>query len=139
MIASAKVAHLARKAGELGVEIGDVKVNLKKIKKRKDDIVESFRSSSEKGLENTKGLTLFHGEASFIAEKELLVKLQDGNTEQLTADLIFINVGAKAIIPDIEGLNDIEYLTSSSILDLEEIPEHLLIVGGNYIGLEFGQ
>lgn len=139
MVASAKAAHLARKAGELGVEIGEVAVDLKKIKKRKDDIVESFRSSSEKGLKSTKGLTLFRGEASFEAEKEISVKLSDGKEEKLAADLIFINVGAKTIIPNIEGINNIDYLTSSSILDLEEVPEHLVIIGGSYIGLEFGQ
>ncbi|QPH40812.1 mercuric reductase [Pedobacter endophyticus] len=139
MIASAGAAHAARKAGALGIEIGEVKVNLKKIKERKDHIVSSFRGSSEKGLESTEGLTLLHGEASFTGEKELLVKLNDGTQEKMTADLIFINVGATPTIPAIDGSNEIEYLTSSSILDLEEIPQHLVVIGGNYIGLEFGQ
>lgn len=139
MIASAKAAHQARKASELGIIINEVKVDLKKVKKRADGIVKMFKESAEEGIEATKGLKLYMGEASFSGEKEIIVKAKDGTTETLTADLIFINTGAKTIIPEIEGIEDIDYLTSTSILDLEEIPEHLVVIGGNYIGLEFGQ
>ncbi|TCD08351.1 mercuric reductase [Pedobacter frigidisoli] len=139
MIASAKAVYQARKASELGIDIGEIKVNLKKIVKRKDEIVEMFRGSSEKGLGSTKGLTLVHGEAIFTGDKELSVKLNDGGEAHFTADWIFINTGAKTVIPKIDGLEDVDYLTSTSILDLEEIPEHLVVIGGNYIGLEFGQ
>ncbi|TCO18675.1 pyruvate/2-oxoglutarate dehydrogenase complex dihydrolipoamide dehydrogenase (E3) component [Pedobacter psychrotolerans] len=139
MIASAKAAYQARKASELGIIISDVNVDLKKVKKRADSIVKMFKGSAEDGIEETKGLKLYMGEASFASEKEIVVKGKDGTTETLTADLIFINIGAKTIIPEIDGIEEIDYLTSTSILDLEEIPEHLVIVGGNYIGLEFGQ
>lgn len=139
MVASARLAHQARKAGDLGVLIGEIKVDLIKVKKRKDEIVESFRSSSEKGLKSTEGLDLIFGEAVFTAPKTLTIKLKEGGTEQVSADWIFINTGAKTIIPEIEGLDSIKYLTSTTILDLEEIPDHLVVIGGNYIGLEFGQ
>lgn len=139
MIASARAVYQARKATELGVEVGGIKIDFKKIKQRKDDIVNQFRSSSEKGLKNTKGLELLFGTARFIGEKELAIALNDGGEEKVTAEWIFINTGAKTTIPDIEGLNEINYLTSTTILDLETVPEHLVVIGGNYIGLEFGQ
>ncbi|MBB5438095.1 pyruvate/2-oxoglutarate dehydrogenase complex dihydrolipoamide dehydrogenase (E3) component [Pedobacter sp. AK017] len=139
MIASARAVHRARTAAELGVETGEVKVNFKKIKQRKDDIVESFRSSARKGLEDTDGLDLIFGEAEFSGNKALTVTTYDGGVQKFTADLIFINTGAKTIIPPIKGLSAINYLTSTTILDLEEAPGHLIVIGGNYIGLELGQ
>lgn len=139
MIASARAAHHARNASKLGVEVKGVKVDLKKIKKRKDKIVQSFRSAAQKGIEATKNLTLIFGEAKFSSKKEISIKLDSGGEEQLKADWIFIDTGAKPNIPDIKGLEHIDYLTSSTILDLEAVPEHLVIIGGNYIGLEFGQ
>ncbi|HLT41415.1 MAG TPA: mercuric reductase [Sphingobacteriaceae bacterium] len=139
MIASARAAHLARNTSKLGVEVEGVKVDLKKIKKRKDKIVQSFRSAAQKGIEATKNLTLIFGEAKFSSKKEISIKLDSGEEEQLKADWIFIDTGAKPNIPDIKGLEHIDYLTSSTILDLEAVPEHLVIIGGNYIGLEFGQ
>ena len=139
MVASAKMAFSARKSEALGVEIGSVKVNLKKIKQRKDAIVKQFRTSSEEGIEKTKGLTLFMGEASLSGEKELKIILNAGGEETLTADWIFINTGAKTAIPGIEGLDETNFLTSTSILELESVPELLVVIGGNYIGLEFGQ
>lgn len=139
MIASARAAFQARNADKLGVIIPDVKVDLKKIIKRKNEIVDLFQASAEKGIKSTKGLTLFLGNASFTGAKELKVEMTDGKVENLSADLIFINTGAKTIIPDIKGLKEVDYLTSTSILDIDEVPEHLIIIGGNYIGLEFGQ
>src|SRR5690606_11286218 len=139
MIASARAAHHARNASKLGVEVEGVKVDLKKIKKRKDKIVQSFRSAAQKGIEATKNLTLIFGEAKFSSKKEISIKLDSGEEEQLKADWIFIDTDAKPNIPDIKGLEHIDYLTSSTILDLEAVPEHLVIIGGNYIGLEFGQ
>ncbi|TCD27016.1 mercuric reductase [Pedobacter psychrodurus] len=139
MIASARAVYQARKATELGVEIGAIKIDFKKIKQRKDDIVNQFRSSSEKGIKSTKGLELIFGTARFSDEKELTIALNDGGEEKVTADWIFINTGAKTAIPDIEGINEIDYLTSTTILDLETVPGHLVVIGGNYIGLEFGQ
>ncbi|WP_316838627.1 dihydrolipoyl dehydrogenase [Pedobacter gandavensis] len=139
MIASAHAAHRARMAAKLGIEIGSLKVDFKKIKKRKDEIVESFRNGAEKGLKSIKGLDLIHGSATFSGLKELTVKTADGKELLLSAEWIFINTGAKPRIPELPGLTATNHLTSSSILDLTEIPEHLVILGGNYIGLEFGQ
>lgn len=111
-----------------------------KIKKRKDEIVHLFRDGSQRGLEATKGLDVIFGDATFTGDKTISVKLNEGGkTKELKADLFFINTGAKTFIPEIEGLSDIDYLTSTTILDLDHVPEHLLIIGGNYIGLEFGQ
>src|SRR6185312_2146258 len=87
----------------------------------------------------TRGLDVIFGEAVFTGEKTVAVKLNSGRTTELKADLVFMNTGCKPITLEIEGLKDIEYLDSTSILDLDYVPEHLLIVGGNYIGLEFGQ
>lgn len=139
MIASAKLAYSVANCHKMGVHIRDFTVDLPLIKKRKDTIVKTFHDGSQKGLETTKGLDLIFGEAVFTGDKTISVKLNDGGSEEYTADLIFINVGAKTIIPDIPGLNNIDYLTSTSILELEIIPEHLLIIGASYIGMEFGQ
>lgn len=138
MIASAQAAHQARKAPDLGINIGDIHVDFKKIKERKDEIVKMFRTSAQKSIESTEGLELVLGEASFSGEKELTIT-SIGKKEIVTGDWIFINTGAEASIPELKGLSSVNYLTSTSILELEEIPEHLIIIGGSYIGLEFGQ
>lgn len=139
MIASARAAHQARKAGELGIKTGTINVDLKKIKKRKDEIVTRLRSSSQKGLESTEGLELIFGEAGFSGKKEITITTSTGEKKLVSADLIFINTGAKTTVPKLKGLESVDYLTSTSILDLEEVPEHLIVIGGSYIGLEFGQ
>jgi pyruvate/2-oxoglutarate dehydrogenase complex dihydrolipoamide dehydrogenase (E3) component len=139
MIASAKMAYQAANSAPLGVKIKNYSVDLQKIKKRKDDIVHLFRNGSQKGLESTKNLDIIFGEATFTGEKAISVKLNSGREKEFGADLFFINTGAKTVVPEIAGLQEIDYLTSTTILDLEEVPEHLLILGGNYIGLEFGQ
>lgn len=138
MIASAQAAHQARKAPDFGINIGDIHVDFKKIKERKDEIVKMFRTSAQKSIESTEGLELVLGEASFSGEKELTIT-SIGKKEIVTGDWIFINTGAEASIPKLKGLKSVNYLTSTSILELEEIPEHLIIIGGSYIGLEFGQ
>lgn len=138
MIASAQAAHQARKAPDLGINIGNIHVDFKKIKERKDEIVKMFRTSAQKSIESTEGLELVLGEASFSGEKELTIT-SIGKKEIVTGDWIFINTGAEASIPKLKGLKSVNYLTSTSILELEEIPEHLIIIGGSYIGLEFGQ
>ncbi len=140
MIASAKAAYMARNSGPVGVKIKGYAVDMRKIKKRKNEIIHLFRDGSQKGLEATKNLDVIFGDASFTGDKTVSVKLNDdGKVKELKADLIFLNTGAKTVIPEIEGLTDIDYLTSTTIMDLNYIPEHLLIIGGNYIGLEFGQ
>ncbi|HTD41252.1 MAG TPA: mercuric reductase [Mucilaginibacter sp.] len=138
-VASAKAAYIASKGSDLGIDIKSYKVNMSQIQKRKNDVVSLFRNGSQKGLEATKGLSLIFGEATFIGPKIISVKLNDGGQEEMKADLIFMNTGCRTVIPAIEGLSDIGYLTSTTILDLNKVPEHLLVIGGNYIGLEFGQ
>ncbi|MGY3053522.1 pyruvate/2-oxoglutarate dehydrogenase complex dihydrolipoamide dehydrogenase (E3) component [Pedobacter sp. UYEF25] len=139
MVASAKVAYQTRNAQAMGVLTGDVSVDMKIVKQRTNDIVSLFRDGAQKGLEKTKNLDLIFGEASFVGKRQVQVERRDGKRLTLKSDLIFIDTGAETIIPPISGLNEVGYLTSSSILDLQEVPKHLLIIGGNYIGLEFGQ
>jgi dihydrolipoamide dehydrogenase len=140
MIASARIAYLAGNSKTMGVNVKAYSFYLKQIKKRKDDIVLKSRNGGQKGIENTQGLDLLFGEAEFIGDKTISVKTKTGKAKRFKADQIFIDTGCKSIIPnDIDGLNEINYFTSTSILELEEVPEHLLIIGGNYIGLEFGQ
>lgn len=138
-VASAKAAYNAMHSVDIGVPVEGFKVNMPRIKERKDDIVLRSRNGGQKAIEETPNLDLFFGEAVFTGEKNISVKLNSGGTEELRADLIFINAGAKTFIPEIDGLADIEYLTSTTILDLDYVPEHLLIIGANYIGMEFGQ
>lgn len=139
MIASAKLAYQARHADEMAISVAGVKVDMREVVERKYSIVKLFRGGSKKGLEGTKGLDLIFGEATFCGKKQLEVKLESGEIKQLKADLVFIDTGTETIIPLIDGLDDIKYLTSTTIMELSEVPEHLLIIGGNYIGLEFGQ
>lgn len=139
LVASARLAHQAGKSHELGIDIPAFEINFKAIMARKSAIVKQFREGSERGLEKTENLTLVYGEAKFTDDHTLYVNGRDGNFENYTAKHIFINTGATPVIPEIEGLKAIKYLTSTSILELIAVPEHLLIVGGGYIGLEFGQ
>jgi len=140
MIASAKAAYMAGNSKPLGIKIKGFSVDMPTIKKRKDEIVHQFRDGSLEGLEATKNLDVIFGDAAFTGDKTISVKLNgDGKTKELKAEQFFLNTGATTFIPEIDGLTDIDYLTSTSILELDHIPEHLLIIGGNYIGLEFGQ
>jgi pyruvate/2-oxoglutarate dehydrogenase complex dihydrolipoamide dehydrogenase (E3) component len=141
MAASARLAYLASKPNNMGVTIKGYEIDLRQIKKRKDEIVLQWRGGGQTGLEKTPNLDILFGEATFTGSKTISVMTNDnGKCQEFRAESIFINTGAKTIIPDdIEGLNDIDYLTSTTILDLESVPEHLLVIGGNYIGLEFGQ
>jgi pyruvate/2-oxoglutarate dehydrogenase complex dihydrolipoamide dehydrogenase (E3) component len=139
MIASARVAHLARRAEDYGVEVGDVSVDMETVRRRKRDIVESFRAGSRSSVEETEGLDLIEGKGQFVDENTVEVRFDDGSTQTLTADRIVINTGARPAVPPIDGLSEVDYLTSTSIMELGEVPDHLLILGGGYIGLEFGQ
>jgi pyruvate/2-oxoglutarate dehydrogenase complex dihydrolipoamide dehydrogenase (E3) component len=138
-VASAKAAYLAKQSHSLGININGYEIDINRIKDRKDKIVTSFRDGSEKGLKETENLDVIFAEASFTAPKVLTLKHTNGDTEQISGELIFINGGVKTFIPDIPGLSGVDYLTSTSILELNTIPKHLLIIGGSYIGLEFGQ
>lgn len=133
MVASARAAHIARRGGEFGVNIsGDISVDMKKVKERKDTIVHQSNSGVEKWMKNTENLTVFEGHARFKNNNTIEV-----NGQELEADKIYINVGGRARVP--EGYEDIDVLTNTSIVDLDFVPQHLLVVGGSYIGLEFGQ
>jgi pyruvate/2-oxoglutarate dehydrogenase complex dihydrolipoamide dehydrogenase (E3) component len=138
-VASAKAAYMAANSKDLGINIKGYKVDMVQIKKRKDKIVLQFRNGGQKGIEDTKNLDLIFGDASFTGKKTITVQLKAGGHAELKADLFFINTGCKAIIPSIEGINEIDYLTSTTILDLDKVPDNILVIGGNYIGMEFGQ
>ena len=139
MVASARVAYLARRAADYGVNTGAVSVNLCKVLERKRKIVESFRSGSQRHIENTSGLELLFGSASFLAPKQLEVRLNVGGIRQLVADNIFINTGVRAARLELAGLESVPSLDNVSIMELDVLPEHLLVIGGGYVGLEFGQ
>lgn len=139
MVASARAAYLAGRCNNLGIHIDGYRVDMPQIKKRRDAIVERSRSGNEKSLSEDPNIDLLMGEATFTGHKTVSVKLNAGGEEQLTAELVFVNAGTKPVIPEIEGLQEVGYLTSTTILDLDEVPEHILIIGGNYIAMEFGQ
>jgi pyruvate/2-oxoglutarate dehydrogenase complex dihydrolipoamide dehydrogenase (E3) component len=139
MIASGRVAYLARRGKDYGVQTGDIRVDMQRVRQRKRDIVESFRSGSQKRLEKAANLELIFGEASFTGPKTVSVRMKDGAERPLSADRIFINAGARPSAPKLDGLKDVPFLDSTSIMELDSVPEHLLVLGGGYVGLEFGQ
>ena len=139
MVASAKAAYIDRRSADYGVRNGPVTVDMTKVRQRKRDIVESFRSGDERRLGATENLEVLMGEARFRGPKEIEVRLIEGGTAQLGADEIFINVGARPADPPIEGLDGVPTLNSTSIMELGELPDHLLVLGGSYVGLEFAQ
>lgn len=135
MVASAYAAHMARRAAEYGVTIaGEVAVDMRRVKARKDEVSGKSNRGVEGWLKNMANCTVYEGHARFQSSHTVRV----GETE-LTAENIFINVGGRAIIPQIAGADEIEYLTNSSMMDVDYLPEQLVILGGSYIGLEFGQ
>ena len=139
MVASARVAYLARRAADYGVRTGDVSVDMPRVRERKRAIVESFRNGSQQRLEGKDNLDLIFGEARFTGPRSVEVRLRDGGTSRLEADLIFINTGTRPAFPPIEGLDSVPALDNASIMELDAVPEHLIVLGGGYIGLEFGQ
>ena len=139
MIASGRVAYLARRGKDYGVRTGELTIDMERIRQRKRDIVASFRNASQGRIEKTANLDLIFGEASFTGPKSVAVKLNDGSQRSLTAAQIFINAGDRPSIPPLDGLRDVPFLDSTSIMELASVPEHLIVLGGGYIGLEFGQ
>ena len=134
LVASAYAAHLVRRAGDFGVDSGGVNVDMKRVKARKDAVSGQSRIGLETWLKKMKNCTVYQGHARFESPREVSV-----GSDRLTADRIFINVGGRAAVPQMAGLEQVEYLTNSSMMDIDFLPRHLIIVGGSYIGLEFGQ
>jgi pyruvate/2-oxoglutarate dehydrogenase complex dihydrolipoamide dehydrogenase (E3) component len=139
MIASARAAYFARRAADYGVHTGPVTIDMVKVRQRKRDIVESFRSGSQEQIEQTDGVDLLAGAARFSGPKRIEVRLNSGEQQTLSADLIFINTGARPAMPQIPGIDQVPTLDSTSIMELDTVPDHLLVLGGGYIGLEFSQ
>jgi pyruvate/2-oxoglutarate dehydrogenase complex dihydrolipoamide dehydrogenase (E3) component len=139
MVASAKTAYIDRRSSDYGVHDGPVTVDMSEVRRRKRAMVDSFRESGVKRIEATEGLDLISGEASFTGPKSLAVRTHDGEELALDAESIFINTGARPANPPIEGLDSVPALNSTSIMELGEVPDHLLVLGGSYVGLEFAQ
>jgi len=139
MVAGSRVAYLARRASDYGVETGPVDVDMEKVRARKRAIVEEFRSGSESKIESTEGLELIRGEAVFSGLREMEVRVEGETVRRLKGEQIFINTGSRPVSPRISGLEDVPALDSTSIMELDKVPDHLLILGGGYIGVEFGQ
>lgn len=140
LIASAKTAYTVAHAPELGIYNTDAfRVHFNEIIERKRGIVSRFRNGSERSLEKTSNLELIMGIAAFSGDKEVTVTGIDGRQQVLTADYIFINTGARPFIPPVPGLEESGYLTSTSVMELDELPQHLIILGAGYVSLEMGQ
>jgi pyruvate/2-oxoglutarate dehydrogenase complex dihydrolipoamide dehydrogenase (E3) component len=139
MVASGRVAYLARRAADYGVKTGAIQIAMERVRKRKRGIVKQFRSGSENGIKKTKGLDLIYGTAAFTGPRSVAVELRRGEMHVLTADRIFINAGCRPAVPALQGLEQIPHLDSTSIMELAQVPNHLVVLGGGYVGLEFGQ
>jgi pyruvate/2-oxoglutarate dehydrogenase complex dihydrolipoamide dehydrogenase (E3) component len=145
MVASGRVAYLARRAADYGVHTGasDISIDLGKVRQRKRDIVDKFRNGSQARIEKAANLELIFGDASFAGSstgpRTIEVRSQDGTQRSLSAKYIFINAGTRAARPKLDGLDDVPTLDNVSIMELDAVPGHLLILGGGYIGVEFGQ
>jgi len=133
MVASAKAAFMARRATDFGIEItGEIKVDMKKVKARKDILVNASTTGVENWMRNTENMTVIRGHARFVENHVLQI-----GDRKITSDKIFINVGGRPRVP--EGYEGINVLTNTELMELDYVPEHLIVVGGSYIGLEFGQ
>ena len=135
LVASAYAAHVARRGAEYGFAVnGDVRVDMKRVKARKDEVAGRSNRSVEESLRGLRNCTVVQGHARFQSSRTVVV-----NDEVLQADKIFINVGGRASVPPIPGVNEASFLTNSSMMDVDFLPEHLVIIGGSYVGLEFAQ
>lgn len=139
MVASARVAYLARRGADYGVRTGPIEIEMTTVRKRKRDIVESFRSGSERRITQSDNVYLLMGEASFVDAHTLDVTYPSDAPQRITAPTIILNVGARPSTPDIPGLASVPTLNSTSIMELDSVPDHLIALGGGYIALEFGQ
>jgi pyruvate/2-oxoglutarate dehydrogenase complex dihydrolipoamide dehydrogenase (E3) component len=138
MVASARVAALARRGADYGVQTGTLEVDMRQVRQRKRAIIDEFRSGNQRALEQA-GVSVLMGEASFKGPRALEVRLKQGGQQTLHAETIIINTGARPARPNLPGLERVPVLDSTSIMELDHVPEHLLVLGGGYIGLEFGQ
>jgi len=134
LVASAYAIHVARRGAEYGFAIGDLRVDIKRVKARKDAATARSSKGVEEWLRGAANCTVIQGQGRFHSSNTVVV-----NDEVLQADRIYINVGARARIPDMPGIHDVPFLTNSSMMDIDFLPEHLVIVGGSYVGLEFAQ
>ena len=134
LVASARAIHLARRGAEFGFETGPLRVDMARVKARKDGLVKSSREGVEGWMRGLKHTEVIVGDAAFTGARTLRVGAQE-----LTAPRIFLNVGGRAVVPDLPGVNEVPTLDNASVMELTEVPEHLVIVGGSYIGLEFAQ
>jgi pyruvate/2-oxoglutarate dehydrogenase complex dihydrolipoamide dehydrogenase (E3) component len=134
LVASAYAIHVARRGADYGFSTGDMRVDIKRIKARKDAASARSNKGVEEWLRGTANCTVIQGQARFQSSNTVMV-----NDEVLQADKIYINVGGRARIPDMPGIHDVPFLTNSSMMDIDFLPEHLVIVGGSYVGLEFAQ
>ncbi|GCE12564.1 mercuric reductase [Tengunoibacter tsumagoiensis] len=139
MVASARVAYLTRRAADYGVHSGPVTINMAEVRQRKRAIVESFRGGSERRLRSTEHLDLLMGEAQFTGPHAVEVHMNSGETLTLTAETICINTGDRPTLAPVEGIETVPTLNSTTIMELDTVPEHLIVLGGGYVGLEFGQ
>ena len=139
MIASGRVAYLTRRSADYGVHADAVRIDLQKVRERKRNIVNSFRNGSQASIEKTANLDLIFGEVQFTGPKSVRVRMNDGTERTVFASHIFINTGTRASRPKLEGLESIPSLDNVSIMELDAVPKHLLVLGGGYIGVEFGQ
>ena len=134
LVASARAIHLARRGAEFGFETGPLRVDMARVKARKDGLVKSSREGVEGWMRGLKHTEVIVGDAAFTGSRTLRV-----GERELTAPRIFLNVGGRAVVPDLPGVNEVPTLDNASVMELAEVPEHLVIVGGSYIGLEFAQ
>ncbi len=134
LVASAYAVHMARRGADYGFSTGDIKIDMKRVKARKDDVAGASTRGVERSLKTLKNCTVYEDHARFVGPHEIAF-----GSETLRADKIFINVGGRASIPPIPGLDQVKYLTNSSMMEVDFLPRHLLVLGGSYIGLEFGQ
>lgn len=134
LVASAYAAHVARRGADYGFSTGEVKIDMERVKARKDYVVGLSSRGVEQSLKSLENCRVYEGHARFVSPREVQV-----GAEILNSDRIFINVGARAAVPEIPGLDQVEYLTNSSMMNVDFLPRHLLVLGGSYVGLEFGQ
>ena len=139
MVASGRVAYLARRAADYGVHTGPISIDLRKVRERKRNIVDKFRNGVQSRIEKAANLELIFGDARFTGPRTVEVGSKHGVQRSLSAKYIFINAGTRASRPRLDDLESVPFLDNASIMELDTVPDHLLILGGGYIGLEFGQ